>query len=164
MPPFELMRNARSGQVQIWLRGSSPNVSSAFARSGGWFTSVVPAIHDALLTLDVSQIRSSEPQPPVAMSILSSPTLKPLRKDLLAFADDAAKIAQTQIVSPALQSVRHMRKAMLNRASQAQHYAAAQCDHLAQQISARPFTSVAIAFCAGWIGATLLGLMWSGDE
>jgi ElaB/YqjD/DUF883 family membrane-anchored ribosome-binding protein len=92
------------------------------------------------------------------MNFFSSSTLKPLRKDLHALADDATKLAHTQLMDPAMKALRQTRSAMMDRATQAERSMAQQCDRLANQITASPFTAVAIAFAAGWLIASLCGL------
>ena len=91
-------------------------------------------------------------------NLFATPAMKPIRKDLRALADDASRLAHSQLMDPAMKSFRETRDAMMKRASQAEHYTAQQCDRIAQQITTKPFTAIMIAFAAGWVVSRVFGL------
>ena len=93
-------------------------------------------------------------------------TAETLKKDVRALADDTIKVARQQVVDPALEAARRAsdyarnamqetRERLTRQVSQAERYAAAQCDQTARWILTHPLKSVGIAFV---IGITISGL------
>jgi ElaB/YqjD/DUF883 family membrane-anchored ribosome-binding protein len=102
---------------------------------------------------------SPKPFPFKAMTAsIGTPDMNPPRDDISGLPDKAVKIARAQVIDPALNAIRHTRETLVKRASEVEHYSAEQCARIARQISANPFTSVTIAFAAGWLTGIMCGL------
>jgi len=85
--------------------------------------------------------------------VLMSPALEPLRNEIRDRAAEALHSARDKMIEP----LRQTRDVVMERASQMERYANDQCERVARQVSANPFTALAIAFAAGWLAASVFG-------
>jgi ElaB/YqjD/DUF883 family membrane-anchored ribosome-binding protein len=89
--------------------------------------------------------------------VLMSPALEPLRNEIRDRATEALHSARDKMMGPTVDALRQTRDSVMERASQVERYANDQCERVARQVAANPFTALAIAFAAGWFASSIFG-------
>jgi ElaB/YqjD/DUF883 family membrane-anchored ribosome-binding protein len=95
--------------------------------------------------------------------VLMSPALEPLRNEIRDRATEALHSARDKMMNPAVDALRQTRDSVMERASEIERYANDQCERVSRQVAANPFTSLAIAFAAGWFVSSIFARVHAND-